>query len=50
MSISRVGIVAKQGLIAASEHVARLGARLRERVSTSPGSPASVAASVSYTA
>ena len=31
MSISRVGIVAKQGLIAASEHVARLGARLRER-------------------
>ena len=31
MSINRVGIVAKQGLIAASEHVARLGARLRER-------------------
>ena len=31
MSISRVGIVAKQGLIAASEHVSRLGARLRER-------------------
>jgi NAD+ kinase len=31
MSISRVGIVAKQGLIAASEHVARLGTRLRER-------------------
>jgi NAD+ kinase len=30
MSISRVGIVAKQGLIAASEHVARLGARLHE--------------------
>ena len=31
MSIRRVGIVAKQGLIAASEHVARVGARLRER-------------------
>jgi NAD+ kinase len=31
MSIRRVGIVAKQGLIAASEHVAQVGARLRER-------------------
>jgi len=31
MSIRRVGIVAKQGLVAASEHVAELGARLRER-------------------
>jgi NAD+ kinase len=31
MSIRRVGIVAKQGLVAASEHVARLGAWLRER-------------------
>lgn len=30
MSISRVGIVAKQGLVAASEHVSRLGVRLRE--------------------
>ena len=31
MSIRRVGIVAKQGLVAASEHVSRVGARLRER-------------------
>ena len=31
MSIRRVGIIAKQGLVAASEHVARVGARLRER-------------------
>ena len=31
MSIRRVGIVAKQGLVAASEHVARLGLWLRER-------------------
>jgi NAD+ kinase len=31
MSITRVGIVAKQGLVAAAEHVSRLGARLRER-------------------
>ena len=31
MSISRVGIVAKQGLVAASEHISRIGARLRER-------------------
>ena len=29
--IERVGIVAKQGLLAASEHLARLGAWLRER-------------------
>ena len=31
MTIQRVGIVAKQGLVAASEHVARLGPWLRER-------------------
>ena len=31
MSIRRVGIVAKHGLVAASEHVSRLGAWLRER-------------------
>jgi NAD+ kinase len=31
MSIRRVGIVAKQGLVAASEHVSRLGGWLRER-------------------
>jgi NAD+ kinase len=31
MSIQRVGIVAKHGLVAASEHIARLGAWLRER-------------------
>jgi NAD+ kinase len=31
MSIRRVGIVAKQGLVAASEHVSRLGPWLRER-------------------
>ena len=31
MSIRRVGIVAKQGLIAAAEHVSQVGARLRER-------------------
>jgi len=31
MSIRRVGIVAKQGLVAASEHVSRLAAWLRER-------------------
>ena len=31
MSIRRVGIVAKQGLVAASEHVSRLGLWLRER-------------------
>ena len=31
MTIQRVGIVAKQGLLAASEHVARLGSWLRER-------------------
>ena len=31
MSIRRVGIVAKQGLVAASEHVSRLGAWLGER-------------------
>jgi NAD+ kinase len=31
MSIRRVGIVAKQGLVAASEHVSRLGTWLRER-------------------
>ena len=31
MSIRRVGIVAKQGLVAASEHVSRLGSWLRER-------------------
>ena len=31
MSIRRVGIVAKQGLVAAAEHVARVGSRLRER-------------------
>ncbi len=31
MTIQRVGIVAKQGLVAASEHVARLGLWLRER-------------------
>ena len=29
--ITRVGIVAKQGLLAASEHLARLGEWLRER-------------------
>ena len=29
--ITRVGIVAKHGLLAASEHLARLGAWLRER-------------------
>ncbi len=31
MTIRRVGIVAKQGLVAASEHVSRLGPWLRER-------------------
>ena len=31
MTIQRVGIVAKQGLVAASEHLARLGPWLRER-------------------
>jgi NAD+ kinase len=31
MSIRRVGIVAKQGLVAAAEHVSQVGARLRER-------------------
>ena len=31
MTIRRVGIVAKHGLVAASEHVSRLGAWLRER-------------------
>jgi NAD+ kinase len=31
MSIRRVGIVAKQGLVAASEHIASLGAWLQER-------------------
>ena len=31
MMIRRVGIVAKHGLVAASEHVARLGAWLSER-------------------
>jgi NAD+ kinase len=31
MSVTRVGIVAKRGLVAAAEHVARLGAWLRER-------------------
>ena len=29
--VNRVGIVAKHGLLAASEHLARLGAWLRER-------------------
>ena len=29
--VARVGIVAKQGLLAASEHLARLGEWLRER-------------------
>ncbi|MDA1184056.1 MAG: NAD(+)/NADH kinase [Acidobacteria bacterium] len=31
MTIQRVGIVAKQGLVAASEHLTRLGTMLRER-------------------
>ena len=31
MTVQRVGIVAKQGLVAASEHVSRLGPWLRER-------------------
>jgi NAD+ kinase len=31
MTIQRVGIVAKQGLVAASEHVSRLGSWLRDR-------------------
>lgn len=30
-SVTRIGIVAKQGLLAASEHLARIGAWLRER-------------------
>jgi NAD+ kinase len=31
MTVTRIGIVAKHGLVAASEHIARLGAWLRER-------------------